>query len=93
MREAEEVKRLGATLATLLSTFDGETPELDQPRLRVVQFQTELGQTCPEFLQARLRFTPVFKADHEVVRVANDDDVTPAAMLSPPFDPQVKDIV
>src|SRR5690606_35535121 len=34
-----------------------------------------------------------FKANHEVVRVTNDDDIAPAAVLPPPFDPQVEDVM
>jgi hypothetical protein len=93
VREAEEVKRFRATFATHCATFDRVATELDQPRLVLVQLQAELGAPQPEFFQARYRFASMFKANHEVVRIADDDDVAPAAVLPPPLHPQVQDVV
>jgi hypothetical protein len=49
--------------------------------LSFVQLQTELGKACPEFSQTSLSLALAFKADHEVIRVANHDDVAAASVL------------
>jgi len=44
MRETEEIERLGLTEPACLPPSGGVPPELDQARLLVVQFQTELRE-------------------------------------------------
>jgi hypothetical protein len=88
VREAEKVKRLRATFAAVPPTFFRKAAELDEPRFGVVELQAELGEPRPQFGETRFRFVAVFEADHEIVRVADDHHVAPAAVLPPPLDPQ-----
>jgi hypothetical protein len=52
VREAEE--RLGLPEPASVSVWDGEPPELDQPRLVRVQFQAELREPPAKILQEPL---------------------------------------
>lgn len=87
MRKAEEVKCLRATFAAFRSAFGRKATELDEPRLGLVELQTELCESCPECIQTRFRFVPMFKTNHEIVRITDDDQVALAAVCSPPLHP------
>src|SRR5712692_4792901 len=60
MREAQKREGLRLFLSPPRSVLGGEPPELDQPCLLRMQFQAELRQTLPEFLQESLCFRPAF---------------------------------
>jgi hypothetical protein len=70
--------------------LDGEPPELDQPRLLRMQFQAELRQALPEFLQKSLRFRSALETHHQIVGIPDDNDIAPGHFLAPGFDPQVE---
>jgi hypothetical protein len=91
--EAKKVKRFRRGLAASFTTFDRIAAELDQTRFPFVQLQTELGKPRVEFFQTRRRLAVVFETDHEVIRITYHHDITAAAIISPPLDPQVKHIV
>jgi hypothetical protein len=52
--EAQEVKRFRATFTAMRSSFGRKAAELDQSRLLLVEFQTELGEPSLECFQAGL---------------------------------------
>ena len=93
MREAKKIETLRSALAASFSSLGRIATELDQTRLRLVKFQPELRKTCAEFFQTRLRFMLMLKTDHEIVRVAHDDHVAAAAVASPPFNPEIENVV
>ncbi len=59
-----------------------------------VQLQAELGEALPGVLpDTPLPRSRCSKADHEVIRIAHDDHIAAAAVVPPPLDPQVEDIM
>ena len=87
MREAQEREGFWLCLPTSFPISFGKLPELDQPRLFRMQFQTELRQTLPKFLQKPLGFRSVFEAHHQIVGVSDDNHVALGHFLAPGFYP------
>ena len=93
MREAQKREGLRLSLSSLHSAWGGEPPKLDQPSLFRVQFQAELRQALPEFLQETLGLRPALEAHHQIVGIPDDDDIAPSHFLAPGFDPQVEHLM
>ena len=93
VREPEEIERFRSPFSASLSMFGCVFAELDQACLAFVEPQAEFGEPPAEFLQTEGCLTLTLKADHEVVRVTDHHDVTAAAVLPPPHNPEVKYIV
>ena len=93
VREAQKVERLGRAIATLLSSFGRVASELDQPRFLRMQFQAELGEPFPERRQAVLRIGLLAEANHEIIRIAHDDDFACRVTFPPRFHLQIQDVV
>ena len=93
MREAEEVERLRPTLATTGPPIDRIPPELQNPRLRLVQRQTEPAEPDTQVGEERLGIPGALEADDTVVSISDDDDVTLDLVLPPAVRPQIEDII
>ena len=89
----EKVKRLRFPQTPRGPVRGGVPPELDQPSLLGVQFQSELREPLAKLGKEPPRVTLVFEADDEVVRPAHDDHVAAPMAVSPPIDPQVQNVV
>jgi hypothetical protein len=85
--ETQEREGLWFSLSALFPVASGEPPELDQPCLVRVQFQTELGQAFPKLAPEPLGFRPVLEAHHKIVSVADDPDIALGYSLAPSFHP------
>jgi hypothetical protein len=83
VRKAQEVKRFRTPLAASLAAIGREATELDQTRFVSVKLQAELGQPPVEIIQTSDCFVTVLKADDEIIRIANDHDITTTAFASP----------
>ena len=86
-------QRLRLREPTRLSTLSGEPPELDQPRLLLVQPQPEprepLAQRGPEPLSV----TTMLEAHHEVVRVTHGEHLATRLLTTPLVDPEIEDVM
>src|SRR6202030_1646414 len=67
MGEPQEYEGFWFSLATPFSVSEGKPPELNQPRLVRMQFQTELHQPLLKITQESFGVSPVLKAQHNVV--------------------------
>jgi len=68
-------------------------PELYQPCLLGMQFQTELGQPFPKLPEKTFGFCPAFEAHDKIVGVADDNYLAHCHFLAPSFYPQVESVV
>ncbi len=87
VRKAEKIKRLGTPVASSLSLLSRIAAELDQTSFLLVQLQAEFGEACSEHFQACRCLLAMLKAHHKVIRIADDDDVAPGVVVTPPLDP------
>ena len=62
--ETQKVKGLRLSFSALFPALSGEAPELDQARLLRMQFQPELPQAFPEFVQETFCFGPLLEPQH-----------------------------
>jgi len=93
VREAEKLERLRLAKATCCAIPGGVPPELDQPCLLGMQFQTERREPVAKLCPEPLSVLPVLKPHHEVISPTQDDHVTVRVPASPLVSPKVKDVV
>src|ERR1700740_2888267 len=67
VREAQEREGFRLSLSPPFPRSFGMLPELDQPRLFRMQFQTELCQTLPKHCEETLSFRPAFETHYKIV--------------------------
>ena len=92
MSETQKVESLRSALTVSVATLNRVLSKLDQASLVLVQFQPKLGKPRVECFQARRCLAVAFETNHKVIRVTHNHHVS-AALLAPPFDPQVEDVV
>jgi hypothetical protein len=93
VREPEELKRFRLSEATRLTALGGEPPELNQPRLLLVQPQAKLRETLAQCSPEPLSVVTMLEAHHEVVAVAHDDHLAARVPTPPVVDPEVEHVV
>jgi hypothetical protein len=93
MREPKEVERIRAALTALLPTVDRMATEFDQTRLLVVEVQAKLSEASSELVQAGRCFVVVLETDHKIIGKTHNHDIAATMSFTPPFDPQIEDIV
>ena len=93
MREAEERKGFRLPLPPPLPVSFGKLPELDQPRLFRMQFQTELGQPFSKLAEKAFGFCPAFETYHKIVGIADDNHLAHSHFLAPGIYPQIENVV
>src|SRR5215469_990284 len=93
VREAEKREGFRLSLSALFPNSFGMFPELDQPRLSVMQFQAELRQPFPKLSEKPFGFRPAFEAHHKIVGVADDNHLAHRHFLAPSFYPQIENVV
>ena len=91
--EAQEREGLRFPFAPLFPFVGRKTPELDQPSLFRVKFQTELGKPIPELIQEPDGLSSMLKTQHEVVSVTDDDYIALRHLPAPDIHPQVEDVM
>ena len=67
--------------------------ELDDPRFVGMQIQPELREALAQFCQKLLCLRTILKADDEVIRETDDDDIAVRPLLSPSLGPKVEHIM
>ena len=75
MRESQKIKRLGLPFSSLVPVDLGILPEFNPARLVGVQFQPELPQPCPEFLQEAVCLGQVLESENIIISVSDDNDL------------------
>jgi len=75
MCESQEYEGFRFPLATPLSVSEGKPPELHQPRLVRMQFQTELHQPFLKITQESFGVSPILKTQHNIVSIPDDYDI------------------
>ncbi len=83
MREPQEVEGFRFGLITLGSPLGRIAAELDHARFLRVQSQTKLRKASLQLVMEPPRFGFVLESHDEVIRVADDHDVTFGILLSP----------
>ena len=91
--EAQEREGLRFSLATLLSVSGCVTPELDQPCLFRMQFQSELCHPFLELLKEPFSVRSVLEAQHKISGVADNDHVPFRHFPAPDISPQVEGVM
>jgi hypothetical protein len=91
--ESQEYKGFWFSLATPFSISEGKPPELDQPRLVRMQFQTELHQPLLKITQESFGVSPVLKAQHNIVGISDNYDIARCHFLAPSFHPQIEHVM
>src|ERR1017187_3664482 len=71
----------------------GVWSELDQPRLPRMQFQPELCQPFPKFLEEPFGLVAVLETPHQIVRVANGHPFALPHFFPPYLDPQIENVM
>jgi hypothetical protein len=72
VREPQKIERLRLALASPLSIFGCEAPELNQGRFIRVQFQPELTQALLPFLKETLGIGSLLEPHDDIIRVPHD---------------------
>jgi len=91
--EAQEVERRRFSRATLLPISDSIAPELDQPGLLRMEFQSEPRQPPLELFKEPHSVSFQLEAKHKIVGIANDDDLALSHSPAPDIYPQIEDVV
>src|SRR5215471_8678279 len=93
VREAQEVERLRLALATLAPILFRKAAKLDDSRLVGMQLKAKVRESVAQLRQEPFCFIPVLESCHEVIRKANEDDLSARVPLSPLPDPEVECVV
>src|SRR5438128_410508 len=93
VREAQEVEGLRASLPSGGSCVGGESPELDQPGLALMERQAELQQPVFEIHEELLPICLELTAEHHIICVSTDDHRPGCPPSSPLVNPEIDDVV
>src|SRR3954464_5539087 len=93
VRETQEVEGRRASLPGSCPSLGGEPPELDQLGLALVERQAELRQPVLELREKLPRLCLVLTADHQVIRIPTDDDLSCCRPPSPPMNPEIDSVM
>jgi len=93
VREAQEVERLRLAFATLAPILFRKAAKLDDSRLVGMQLKAKVRKSVAQLRQEPLCFISVLESSYEVIRKANDDDLSARLPLSPLPDPEVECVV
>ena len=88
--KAQEGESLRFPFPTLLPLSGRIAPELDQPGLLRVEFQAELCQPFLELFKEPHSIGSVLETQHNIVGVANDDDIALRRFPAPGIRPQIE---
>ncbi len=94
MRQPEEVEGLRCTGFALFPPLSGgKPPEPKKPSFIRMQLQSELRESFAKVPEEPLCIVGTLEAEHEVISVSHDDDVTERTPPPPLLDPQIKRIM
>lgn len=93
MREAQKRKRLRLSLSTFLPSNRRVPTEFDQPRLLVVDFQSELPQPFLKIDQKLLGDFLMLKPHDKIVGITHDNHIAARHFLPPCLNPKIEDVM
>src|SRR6202163_229344 len=88
VNESEECERLCFLLSPLAPVHGRKPAELQQTRLLRMKFQIELRQPLPKLVQESLGISLILKPHHQIVRVADNNNLPARHLLTPCFHPK-----
>ena len=88
--ESKECERLWFLLSPLAPVPGRKPAELQQTRLLRMKFQIELRQSFPKLVQETLGIILILKTHHQIVRVADNNNLPARHLLTPCFHPKVE---
>src|SRR3954454_23258507 len=91
--KAEEGECFRLPFSPLFPVLGGKAPQLDQPRLFCIDFQTELRQPLLESFPEPFDIHSAFEADDQIIGIENDDDIAACHVLTPGFYPQIEEVM
>ncbi len=91
--KAQEVEGLRFPFPALLPISGRIAPELDQPCLVRMYFQAELCQPFLKCFEEPHGIRSLLKAQHNIVGVANDDDIALRRFPAPDISPQIEEVM
>lgn len=91
--ETQEGEGLRPAKAAALSSARCVAAKLQQPRLVRMQRKRELFQPRSHRVPEAPRVVFVLEADHDIIRVPQNDHVAFGFPPSPPIGPEIKDVV
>ena len=93
MGKTEKIERLWFSFTLAFTILGSKPAELDQPCLVLMEFQVKLQKTFPKISQEPFSVFAVLKANHKVIAIPDDDNIT-IGMLGPPLvSPQIKHVM
>ncbi len=93
MRESKEVEGRRLAPITASAVLARETPELDQPRFALVQFQAEAGHPLGHLALETLSVTDVLEPCDPIIGIAHDDHIAFGMPRTPLLHPQVERVM
>jgi hypothetical protein len=93
MRIPQKGKALSFTFTTPLLVSPGEAAEFDESRLLRMELQRKARQPFPEFPEEPLRVVRMLESDHQIVSIADNNDVAAGYFLAPHLDPEIDHIM
>ena len=93
MRKSQKIERFGFPFSSSGPVDFGKPPELNPARFIWMQFQPELPQPFPEFLQEAVSLGPMLETKNIIVSVSDNNDRTLRTLPAPGVHPQVEHIM
>src|ERR1039458_8213566 len=91
--EPQEGEGLRFPFSTLLPVTGRIAPELDQPGLIRMYSKANLRQPFLELFEEPQGISPLLKAHHKIVGVANEDNIALCHFPAPDISPQVEGVM
>ncbi|MDF1591855.1 MAG: hypothetical protein P1P89_10105 [Desulfobacterales bacterium] len=93
MGKTEKIERFRFSFILTFTILGSKSAELDQPCFVLMKFQVKLQKTFPKISQEPFSVFAVLKANHKVIAIPDDDNLT-TGMLGPPLvSPQIKHVM
>ena len=90
MGKTEKIERLWFSFTLAFTILSSKPAKLDQPSLVLMEFQVKLQKTFPKISQEPFSVFAVLKANHKVIAIPNDDNITIGMLGSPLVNPQIE---
>lgn len=93
MCESQEVEGFRLSQPAFLPVDRCKAAKLDQACLVRVELKQEFLQSFPQCHQEPLGIVGSFEADHGIIGVTHDNEVSAGVMFAPAVDPEVEDVM
>jgi hypothetical protein len=93
VRETKKIKRFQLPQTPRFTSPGDKAPELNQPSLIRMKFQSELREPLPKINPKPLRIFKILETSSEIISEPNNDHVTFSELFPPPLSPHVEYVV